>query len=75
MSDPATWMRFDTACDLFSMDMRRVAAWKHNYYGAAYTTRLKQAIQEGRAACDRLEADLIAMGEISGPVDKSELGA
>lgn len=46
---------FDKECLTFTAAMQTVAGWKHNYLGAAYTTRLRQAISDARAASDHLE--------------------
>ncbi len=55
--------RYDGACSVFTGRMQTVANWKHSYYGAAYTTRLRQAIKEARDACDTLEVTLKQLGE------------
>lgn len=47
--------QFDRATEMFTGRMRNVANWKHHYLGAAYTTRLEQAIKEARDACDVME--------------------
>mgnify|MGYP001447644935 CR=1 FL=1 len=54
---------FDSACVEFTTYMQYVADWKNNYYGAAYSTRLKKAIIDARLAADRLERTLSELGE------------
>lgn len=49
---------FDGQCDLFTANMRSVTNWKQNYFGAAYSTRLEQAIRDARNSCDLMEAAL-----------------
>lgn len=46
---------FDAACAEFTAAMADDAAWKHTYFGATYATRISQAIDHVRAACDRME--------------------
>jgi hypothetical protein len=57
---------FDESCMKFTGALAQAANWKHDYFGAAYTTRLKQAIRVTRDACDRLEKELMEQGEIKG---------
>lgn len=45
---------FDRACDRFMVAMLNAAEWK-DYEGAAYCTRLTQAIKDARSACDEME--------------------
>jgi len=56
--------KYDIACNRFTEAMQKSAGWKHNYVGAAYTTRLVAAMQEAREACDKLEAELSRLGEL-----------
>jgi DnaJ-domain-containing protein 1 len=49
---------FDYATKRFDAEIAKVANWKHGYFGAAYSTRLRAAIADARAACDRLEVAL-----------------
>lgn len=51
---------FDEAVASFTCVMKIVGAWKPSYFGAAYSTRLRQAIKAAREACDRLEKVLDA---------------
>lgn len=51
---------FDNAVSAFSITMGHVANWKHSYGGSVYSTRLRQAINDARMACDRLEPILYA---------------
>ncbi len=44
--------RFDQACHSFTLSMRCVADWKNHYFGAAYTTRLRQAVNEAELALE-----------------------
>lgn len=41
---------FDDTCDAFTVACQHAAHWKHNYSGAAYTTRIVQAIIDLEAA-------------------------
>lgn len=41
---------FDDACRAFTASMHRTMGWQHNYFGAAYTTRLKNAVLDAEAA-------------------------
>ena len=50
---------FDTAAAEFTRRLQRAADWKHFYFGAAYSTRIRQAIIEARLACVLMEAVLI----------------
>lgn len=50
--------QFEAACDDFTASMDRVSKWKASYFGAAYSTRLRSAINEARVACGRLEEAL-----------------
>jgi hypothetical protein len=54
---------FDAAAHKFTEWVRIASYWKDNYYGAAYSTRLKQAIDEARHACDNMEKFLKENGE------------
>lgn len=45
---------FDAACKAFTRAMREAAGWR-SYFGAAYSTRLAQAIKNAREACDEME--------------------
>ena len=49
---------FDKALKDFEIDLRLALNWKHEYLGAAYRTRLRQAIAALRTACDRMETAL-----------------
>lgn len=46
---------FDEAAFKFMNDMYRASHWKENYFGAAYSTRIEQAIRDARASCDEME--------------------
>ncbi len=46
---------FDVECIGFTAGMRTVAEWKDSYPGAAYSTRLRQAISDARALADHME--------------------
>lgn len=46
---------FDRACAEFTLTMKDVANWKHQYFGASYSTRLSHAIDDARMAADRME--------------------
>lgn len=52
--------KFDASCGEFTQTMEKAAQWKHVYFGAAYSTRLKQAISDARKACDDMEKALEA---------------
>lgn len=41
---------FDAMANLFTARVSAAANWKHRYFGAAYSTRIKQAIVELEAA-------------------------
>lgn len=62
----ATQSDFDNACHAFTTIMAKVTTWKHSYSGAAYSTRLRQAINDARGACDCMEAALKADDEPNG---------
>jgi hypothetical protein len=51
---------FDEATKKFTHSLCKAADWKHGYYGAAYSTRLEQAIKEARVACDEMEKVIAA---------------
>lgn len=51
---------FDDATYKFTRAMCKAADWKHGYFGAAYSTRLHQAIRDARAACDEMEKVIAA---------------
>lgn len=51
---------FDAAAFKFQNDMYRASHWKENYFGAAYSTRIEQAIKEARVACDEMEKAIAA---------------
>jgi hypothetical protein len=65
MTDEQETLRgqYDKKTHQFSRDLHVAVGWKHNYFGAAYTTRLKQAIAQARLACDDLERYLKLIGE------------
>lgn len=46
---------FDKRAERFSKKLRAAADWKVAFYGAAYSTRIRQAINAARAACDEAE--------------------
>lgn len=46
---------FDNATAAFTAGMAVAQNWKHHYFGAAYSTRLRQAIRDARDACDQME--------------------
>ncbi len=51
---------FDRRCAVITSMIREAADWKHNYFGAAYTTRLVQAakrLREAASEIDKLVAD------------------
>jgi hypothetical protein len=52
---PANAQDFDAMCDLFTGHASVVANWKHSYFGAAYSTRLKAAIAEMKYAIAEAE--------------------
>ncbi len=58
--------KFDRGAAEFSITMSHVANWKDSYFGAAYSTRLRQAIKDARTAADRMEKILDADEEVSG---------
>jgi hypothetical protein len=49
---------FDRACADFTSRLKHAANWKDHYMGAAYSTRLWQAIQEAKAAIATMEVAL-----------------
>jgi hypothetical protein len=51
-SDPET---FDEARVKFDLRLSLGVAWKTNYPGAAYSTRIREAIADLRDACDEME--------------------
>lgn len=57
------WGQYDKKTHQFSEDLHVAVGWKHNYFGAAYTTRIKQAMAQARLACDEMEAYLRDIGE------------
>lgn len=46
MTDKPTVTPFDQMAASFTADCERAANWKQNYFGAAYSTRIKAAIIE-----------------------------
>lgn len=52
--------RFDKTSAEFTTAIAYAADWKHNYFGAAYSTRLRQAIGDLRLACDTMQQVLDA---------------
>lgn len=46
---------FDKMTQAFSDAMWRAQHWRDEYSGAAYSTRIKAAIGDARAACDEAE--------------------
>lgn len=46
---------FDVMCDLFTSYARAVANWQQNYFGAAYSTRLRAAIADMKFAIAEAE--------------------
>lgn len=51
---------FDRGCAEFTQTMGAVANWKHTYFGAAYSTRLRQAVNDAKVAVERMERILTA---------------
>lgn len=51
---------FDDATHKFTRSMCKAVDWKHGYFGAAYSTRLEQAIRDARSACDEMEKVIAA---------------
>jgi hypothetical protein len=49
---------FDIAAYEFTRHLQRAADWQDAYFGAAYATRIRQAIKEAREACEEMEAVL-----------------
>lgn len=49
---------FNTATAKFTQAMHAASSWKDYFFGAAYSTRLRQAIKVARDACDELERTL-----------------
>jgi len=66
-----TQQDFDKACAVFSETMQIAAIWKHSYAGAAYSTRLRQAINDAREACDAMEI-ILNYDEKSTPTAQAE---
>jgi len=56
---------FDDGCRLFTDKLSTACRWKHSFFGAAYSTRLRQAIACARSACDDMEKVLEADDEVS----------
>lgn len=46
---------FDEMTVIFTARVTRAANWKHTYFGAAYSTRIKQAIAELKEAIAEAE--------------------
>ncbi len=46
---------FDRVCSKFTFRVERAADWKNSYFGAAYSTRLKAAIEELKEAIEEAE--------------------
>lgn len=42
---------FDMRADAFSALLRQAANWKHNFLGAAYSTRIASAVLLAESAC------------------------
>lgn len=47
---------FDTMTELFTTRVRHAAEWKHGYFGAAYSSRIRQAVAELKRAIEIAEA-------------------
>lgn len=60
---------FDARAKLFTDKLLAAANWKHQFYGAAYSTRIAQAIKLAREACDEAE-QLLADDMTPAPPDK-----
>jgi hypothetical protein len=58
MFDP-TDKTFDKHAKEFTEIVMRAAAWKEVYYGAAYSTRIKQAVEDLKKAITLAEDHLI----------------
>lgn len=54
-SQPDNGHDFDAMCDLFTSYASTVANWKHAYFGAAYSTRIKAAIADMKFAIAEAE--------------------
>jgi hypothetical protein len=52
---PDSAQDFDAMCDLFTGHASVVLNWRHSYFGAAYSTRLKAAIAEMKYAIAEAE--------------------
>lgn len=48
---------FDIMTERFTQLVRHVVEWKHNYYGATYTTRIRQAVETLKEAIAVAEAN------------------
>lgn len=46
---------FDEVCQKFTTAMHIAADWKNYYFGAAYSTRLKQALSDAKEAITEAE--------------------
>jgi hypothetical protein len=46
---------FDRMASRFTAHVKRAAEWKHTYFGAAYSTRIREAILELKIAIDEAE--------------------
>lgn len=46
---------FDAMCNQFDARVHRASCWRSTYFGAAYSTRIKQAIQELKDAIAEAE--------------------
>ena len=51
---------FDSGFKVFTERLQWAAGWQHNFFGAAYSTRLREAIKVAREACDGMEKILEA---------------
>jgi len=52
---PAQHTEFDVMMQRFTSRVRFAADWKDNYFGAAYSTRIKQAISDLKSAIAEAE--------------------
>ena len=56
---------FNTATAKFTQAMHAASDWRNYFFGAAYSTRLQQAVKVARDACEELERTLREGGEWS----------
>jgi len=51
---------FDEGYRTFTDSLAVASGWQQNFFGAAYSTRLREAIKLARGACDTMEKILEA---------------